>query len=107
MTVDQPGSRYTLSRVLRYIARVEEAYGVSLKFWLSFRENNEHSADMFIFAWGSGGAFDKIPLGIQPRGCEVDWEESEPVGEALYHAVLYIEMLFSKAVEPIGTRPSL
>lgn len=101
------GSRHAMPRVMKYIQALEGAYNVSLNFWLNFRVGDGTDPVVIVFCWGAGSAFDAIPLGLQPRGVEVDFDEDEPLGEAIYYAALFVEMILSKAVEPIGPRPSL
>jgi len=107
MTVDQPGSRYTMTRVYQYITAVEVAYSVSIKPYVNFGTDPRGHPDISVTAWGSGGAFDLIPTGIQPRAFHVYDDELNGLGEALYYAVKACEALLAKVREPIGARPSL
>lgn len=107
MTVDQPGSRYSLPRVIHYIQSVEAAYNVSLKFWLELRISGGGDAVASVLCWGSGDTFDLIPSGIQPRASEIHPDEENGLGEAIYYAVLFVDRYLGKLREPIGARPSL
>lgn len=107
MTVDQPGTRYTMPRVLRYVQSVEAAYNVSLKFWLELRAAGDGSTAVSVLCWGSGSAFDLLPEGIQPRPSEVYLDEQDGLGEAIYYSVLFVERYLGKLREPVGSRPSL
>jgi hypothetical protein len=101
------GARWELHSVLGYIKQVEICYGVSLKFWLDFRPAGDSNTELFVFAWGSGTAFDLLPDRFAPRPTQIHPSEENYLGEAIYYAVKYLETGFHSVREPLGARPSL
>jgi hypothetical protein len=107
MTQTEQGARWRFSRVLDYVIRVENAYGVSLKFWIKFKPGAGGRSDLFVYAAGSGSIFDLLPDAMGVSYAEVMEDEENNLGEALYYAVLHLEQRFNKIREPLGPRPSL
>lgn len=107
VTASAAQSRYTAARVLKFLHATEEAYGVSLKFWVEGQKDAGADPDLVIFCWGSGDPFDLIPEGIQPRGMMIYEDEEESIEQALYWSIAAVERLLSRVREPLGPRPVL
>lgn len=104
---ESAGSRWEVSRVLRYVQQVELAYEVKIQWWISLNEVPGGGAVVRLHATASGTVCDLLPEGAQPRAIEVMDNEPYALGEAIFYSVSYLEKWFAKLREPIGARPAL